>query len=147
MSSGLSLSTAIAVFPCPNCNETINTSMQQCPFCSTAIDRTAAEASEAFTSRVSQACSDASYLKIMLGMLLPFGALMFVPFVSLGGLIGFVLMKYAVPIMTIRWWIKYGRLQTQDPDFRKARKTTIWVGIISLLTLLFLQVSLFGLRL
>jgi hypothetical protein len=79
MSPSLSLSSAVAVFPCPNCTETINTSMQECPFCSAPIDRDAAELSAAATSRISEACSDASYFRIMLGILIPFGATIFSP--------------------------------------------------------------------
>jgi len=140
----LSLSSQVHVFPCPNCRETINTSMQQCPFCSTAIDGAAAETAAAETSRISQACSDASYLKIMLGMLLPFGILIFVPLLGMIGLFGFVFIKYATLVMTIRWWVKYGKLKTTDPDFSKARGTTIWVAAIDVLVIAFLRVHIFG---
>jgi hypothetical protein len=106
-----------------------------------------AEQSAAATSRISQACSDASYLKIMLGVLIPFGVLIFFPFLGLAGLVGFVFLKYAVPVMTIRWWVKYGRLKTTDSDFSKARGTVILVSAISFLVLLFLRVNFFTLRL
>jgi hypothetical protein len=147
MAQSLSLSSSVSVFPCPNCKETINTSMQQCTFCQAPIDRAAAEESAAATSKISQACSDASYLKIMLALIIPFGLLTLVLFLSLAGMVGFVFIKYAVPVMTIRWWIKYGRIKTSDPDYRRARGTVIWVSAISLLILLFLRVTLFGLRL
>ena len=83
MAGSLSLSAAVQVFPCPHCQETINTSVQQCPFCSVPIDHAAAELSAAATSKISQACSDASYLKIMLGILIPFAATIFFPFLGL----------------------------------------------------------------
>jgi hypothetical protein len=145
--SSFSLSAAVHVFPCPNCRETINTSMQQCPFCSAPIDGAAAEVSAGETSRVSQACSDASYLKIMLTSLIGFGLLVFVPFLGGAGLIGFVFVKYAVPVMTIRWWIKFGKLKTSDPDFRTARGTVILVSAVSFLVLAVFRVTLFGFRL
>jgi hypothetical protein len=147
MAGTLSLSSTVQVFPCPNCCQTINTSIQQCPFCSASIDRAAAEESAAITSKVSQACSDASYLKIMLGILIPFGLSILTPFLGLIGIVGFVFIKYAVPVMTIRWWIKYGRIKTTDSDFRSARGTVILVSAISFLILLFVRVTLFGLRL
>ena len=147
MTQSFSLSSTVAVLPCPNCNETINTSMQTCPFCSAPIDRAAAEISAAETSRISQACSDASYLKIMLGILIPFGVVIFFPFLGLFGLVGFVFIKYALPVMIVRWWIKYGRIKTTDPDFRNARGTVIWVSAVSFLVLLFIRVNLFSLRL
>lgn len=120
MSPSLSLTSAVAVLPCPNCQETINTSMQVCPFCSVPIDRDAAEVSAAATSKISQACSDASYLRIILGLLIPFGVGIFFPFLGLLGMGGFVFIKYALPVMIIRWWIKYGRIRTTDPDFAAA---------------------------
>ena len=147
MSLSLNLSETVAVFPCPNCEETINTSMQICPFCSVAIDKEIAEAAASETSKISQACSDASYLKIMLGTLIPFGGLVFFPFLGLAGLAGFVFIKYAVPIMAIRWWIKYGRIKSQDLDLRKARKTVVVASVVSLAVHLFLHVHLFGLTL
>jgi endogenous inhibitor of DNA gyrase (YacG/DUF329 family) len=147
MAGTLSLSSAVQVFPCPSCGETINTSVQQCPFCSAPIDRAEAEKSAAETSRISQACSDASYLKIMLAILIPFGILIFFPFLGLAGMLGFIFIKYAVPVMTIRWWIKYGRIKTTDSDFHNARGTVILVSAISFLVLLFVRVSLFTLRL
>jgi len=147
MSPSLGLSSAVAVLPCPNCKETINTSMRECPFCSAPIDRDVAEVSAAATSRISQACSDASYLRIMLGILIPFGIVIFFPFLGLLGLVGFVFIKYALPVMIVRWWIKYGRIKTTDPDFRRARKMVILVSTISFLVLLLVRVNLFGLRL
>jgi hypothetical protein len=147
MVEGFSLSAAVQVFPCPNCNETINTSMQQCTFCSTPIDHIAAEAAAEATAKISQACSDASYLKIMLGILIPFGATIFFPFLGLAGLVGFVFIKYAVPFMVIRWWIKYGSIKTTDPDFKSARKAAIFVSVVSAIVLFVLHVNLFGLSL
>ena len=147
MAGTLSLSSTVEVFPCPNCGETINTSLDHCSFCSTPIDRAAAEASAAETSRISQACSDASYLRIMLGALIPFGLTIFFPFLGLAGLVGFAFLKYAVPVMSVRWWVKFGRTKTSDPDFRKARKTVILVSAVSLIVLFVLHVQLFGLNL
>lgn len=147
MTGLLSLSPILAVFPCPNCRETINTSVARCPYCSTPIDEAAAKLSAAATSNISQACSDASYLKVMLGILLPFGAVIFFPFLGLFGLVGFVFIKYALPAMLIRWWIKYGRIKTTDPDFRTARNTTTAVSVSCALVFVFLHIHLFGLSL
>ena len=122
--------------------------MRECPFCSAPVDRDIAEVSAAATSRVSQAlCSDASYLRVMLGILIPFGIGVFFPFLGLIGMGGFVFINYALPVMIIRWWIKYGRIKTADTDFFTARKTVIWVSAISFVVLLTVRVTLFGLRL
>jgi hypothetical protein len=135
MAGSLSLSSAVQVFPCPNCKETINTSARQCPFCFTPIDHAAAEIAAAETSRVSQACSDASYLKIMAWMLLSFFGLYFVPFLGLIGLAGYTFLAFAIPVMVIRWWVKFGSLKTDDPDFPSAKRAAIIVGIVALIVL------------
>src|SRR5437667_12096634 len=42
-------------FPCPNCNEIINESMQTCRFCSAPVDPQAASAAAEIQSRVNRA--------------------------------------------------------------------------------------------
>jgi hypothetical protein len=111
--------------PCPNCKETINTSMQQCPFCSVAVDH---ESAAAF-GKVNQACSDASYLKIMAGSALTFFLLRFVPILGTIGVMGFLFLEFAIPVMTIRWWIKFGKIKTDDLEFARAKQTAMFVGI------------------
>jgi len=129
MAQSFSLSSAVSVFPCPNCKETINTSMRECSFCHTPIDRTAAEESAAATSNISQACSDASYLKIMAGSALTFFLIGFIPILGSVGSLGFLFLEFAIPIMTIRWWIKFGKIKTDDLEFARAKQTAMFVGI------------------
>ena len=137
MAGTLSLSSRVAVFPCPNCRETINTAASTCPFCGTLIDLAIAEASAAETSRISQACSDGSYLKIMAWSQLAFAGLIFVPFLGLAGIAGTWFLRVAIPIMFIRWWVKFGRIKTADPEFRGARNDTfVAVGAVALSFLL-----------
>jgi Trk-type K+ transport system membrane component len=129
--STLSFSPTVKVFPCPNCHETINTSMQQCAFCGVPIDSAAAEASAAFTSRISAAVSDASYLSILGWALITFTVLMFVPFLGLLGGVGLIVLRVAIPIMAIRWWIRYGKLKSADPDLKKARTRAIVMTVVA----------------
>jgi hypothetical protein len=129
MSDGLGLSSRIGVFPCPNCKETINTSMQVCSFCSAPIDPAAAAASAEAFARVNQACSDASYLKIMAGSAFTFYLLRFVPVLNLMGIVALWFLEAAIPLMTIRWWAKFGDLRIDDPGFARARRTALHVGV------------------
>jgi hypothetical protein len=126
---GLSLSSKVEIFPCPNCTETINTSMQSCSFCSTPIDPAAADAAAALFARVNQACSDASYLKIMAGSSFTFLFLRLFPFLGLLGAVGFWFLELAVPLMTIHWWLSYGAIRIDDPGFARARRTALVVGL------------------
>ncbi len=137
---GLNLTPAVEVFPCPNCGETINTNMTQCNFCGIAIDRAAAEQAAAATAKVSSAVSDSSYIKIMFGVAGIFFLFRFAIIVAWLGVFGFIFFELAIPVMLIRWWLRYGRIQTSDPDFAPARRTVI---IMSVAVILFYAARLF----
>src|SRR5208283_2229058 len=111
MSDGLGLSSRVGIFPCPNCQETINTSMQVCSFCSAPIDPAAAAAAAQQFARVNQACSDASYLKIMAGSAFTFFLLSFVTVLNLIGIYALSLLEAPLPVMTIRSWALRGDLR------------------------------------
>jgi hypothetical protein len=143
MSTSFSLTPTVQVFPCPNCRETINTTMTACNFCGTAIDNTAAEQAASATTRISSACSDASYLKVMAGLLLPFLGLMFIPLLTLVGVVGLWFLRLAIPFMCIRWWVKYGKIKTTDPDFSNARGTAIWVSVVGVAALIWISFNIF----
>ena len=136
MFESVSLSNQTRVFQCPNCKETIDTSAQQCRFCSAAIDPGAAEAAADVMARVNRACSDASYLKVMGVSVLVFLVLIFVPFAGLLGIAGYYFLVFATPVMAVRWWVRFGRIETEDRDFGRAKRTAIIVGaLVSLLLL------------
>lgn len=125
------------VFQCPNCKQTIDTRAEQCRFCSAPIDAADAERAAALLERVNQACSDASYLRIALVCGLVFLAMAFVPFMGLLGIAGYYFLLIAIPVWTIRWWVRFGRLKAEEGDFRKARKTMLLLAIpVSILLLL-----------
>jgi hypothetical protein len=109
-------------FPCPNCGEIINETMEKCPFCSTAVDSQAAAAGAEIQSKVNQSVSDASYLRIAAVAMWVFLGLSFIPIIPLVGW-GFLGLFVAVVVMLIRWQVKFGRLQTKDPDYPKARRS------------------------
>jgi hypothetical protein len=125
----------IQVFQCPSCQEFINTSMNQCRFCGMLIDAALAQASAHHQADTSRACSDANYLKIMTRTMPVFFLLNLIPVV--GGFAGWglIFLLIAVPILIVRWWVKYGGIQTQDADYPKARSSTfisliIWVAMV-----------------
>jgi hypothetical protein len=43
------------------------------------------------------------------------------------GWLGFTFLEFAIPFMCIRWWVKYGRIQTTDPDFANATLSASYV--------------------
>jgi len=154
MAGSLSLMSQQArVFQCPKCKETIDTSEPECRFCHAPIDEGAAEAAAEVMAKVNQACSDASYLKVMAIAVLVTFVLSFVPFVSFLGTCALIFLLFAVPIMLVRWWVKFGSLQTSEQDFSRARGIVIGISIpgallpfIGLFLLFGMFVSLFGIR-
>lgn len=135
------LSEAAQVFDCPSCGETINTSMSQCPYCKIAVDPQTAQAAAELTSKVSAACSDGSYVRIVAGSLLAFFLLALVPFLGGPGRFGYDVLLVLVPVLAIRWWIRYASLRTSDPDFRRARRDVRIALGIWIIFLLFTVVS------
>lgn len=108
-------------FPCPGCNEIISDAAQVCRYCSAPIDKQAAEVAAELQSKVNQACSDASYLKITAVAMFSFVNLSLIPFLPLV-YFGFIFTFFAVIVMALRWQQKFGRLQTNDPDYAIARR-------------------------
>ena len=119
----------VRMLQCPSCNETIDASSQQCRFCLAPIDPIAAQAAADVMSKVNQACSDASFLKTAAGAILVAFVLRFVPFVSGLGNVAFLVLLMAVPAMAIRWWVKFLGIETNEADFRRAKKTVAAIGI------------------
>lgn len=139
MANGLSLtsiSTNAGIFECPVCKQTIDASSTECRFCSAPIDPIAAEAAAEKMAKVNQACSDASFLRTMAFAFLAFIVIMFIPFMGLLGVAGYWFLMFAVPFMSIRWWIKFGAIRVDDRDLKRARTTVIVVSILGSLPFL-----------
>jgi len=109
-------------FPCPNCNEIINDSMQTCRYCSAPVDPQAASAAAENQTRVNRACSDASFLRSAAAAMFGLLALSVVPFISFLMYLGFIITFFVVLVLIIRWQIKFGRLKTNDVDYQRAKR-------------------------
>jgi hypothetical protein len=109
-------------FPCPNCGEIINDSMQTCRFCSAPVDPQAASAAAELQTRVNRACSDASFVRTAAAAMFVLLALSIVPFISLITYLGFIITCFVVLVLIVRWQIKFGRLQTNDLDYNRAKR-------------------------
>jgi hypothetical protein len=136
MAKGFSITAGlnqVRVFQCPHCKETSNTAARQCPFCSTPIDPQAAEAAAEVMAKVNQACSDASYLRITAGSMAAFFGLSLLPIVATIGYWGLTFLVFAIPVLAIRWWIRFGSIRTDDSGFRAAKRATlVSIGIWAL---------------
>jgi len=133
MAKSLSLTAAdgnLGIFECPACKQTIDASSTQCRFCSAPVDPEAAQAAAEKMAKLNQACSDASYLRTAAISIFVFFGVMFIPFMGLLGLAGYYFLLVAVPVLAIRWWVKFGGIQADDSDFRRARITVIVISIL-----------------
>ena len=65
----------------------------------------------------------------MLGVFVTFLLAMFVPLFGVVGLAGVWFLRIAIPIMCLRWWIRYGGTWTADLDMARAKRTAIFASV------------------
>jgi hypothetical protein len=124
------------LFPCPSCQATIRTTAQ-CPFCSASIDpRTIPEAA-ARMHRFNQACREANYLGTLAFLILLFSVVVSILGNARRAAFGQWFLLIGVPAMAIRWWVRFGAMRSDDPDFQSARRDVklavgIWIAFFLL---------------
>jgi hypothetical protein len=123
--------------------ETIDTMQTECRFCGAQIDAAEAEKAAELMARVNQACSDASYLRIAAIAILVFLGMMLVPFLSWYGMWSFYFLIFAVPVMAVRWWVRFGFINADDSDFVRGRLTVAVISLLVLFPLIRVLASLF----
>jgi hypothetical protein len=139
MANSLSLtatSTNAGIFECPVCRQTIDASSTQCRFCSAVIDPAVAAAATEKMARVNQACSDASFLRTMAISFFAFLGIMFIPFVGGAGYYGMLFLTFAIPFMSVRWWIKFHDLRPDDREFNRGKSAVILISALSLIPMI-----------
>ena len=126
--------TAIRVFRCPSCDETISAEARNCRFCNLAIDAATAEQLIRENQRVTNAVAKANTfrLSVLMAALMTIGAIM--NLLTQGSLI-----PVFVPLIAIGYgvyWLYQNRsLVTKDSDFPLAVKKVkltivVWVGAL-----------------
>jgi hypothetical protein len=136
-------------FPCPKCNELINTGMDKCSYCSAPIDPAEAEAAAAVQDQVNRAYSDASFNRNMAVGMWVFFLIRFIPFVGIAGWIGMFILMVLVPIRLVMWQVRFRGIKTNDPDHKRAKTNRnvaflIWIPLPILLGLAFLVLAYFA---
>jgi hypothetical protein len=127
-SLNLGAAAAARVFECPACKETINTSVSQCPYCLAVVDARQAQFAADQMGQINQACSDASYLRVMAGTMVAAASLRWAPIVWSVGYMAYLFLSFAIPIMAIRWMLRFRAIRTDDRDF-KAAKRAPWIAL------------------
>lgn len=134
--------TDLKSFPCPSCQQFINSSMTACKFCSAPLDAQAVSLAIENQEIVNNAYNKASNLRILAGVLATSFLGRFIPFLGIFATILFFIILIGLPFLLIYWQIRFGGINTTDPDFKQARKywfTSLGIWII----FLFIQVMLF----
>ncbi len=120
------LSAQPSILACPSCGQMIYSDSTKCRFCSAEIDPVAAVAGAALQKKVNDACNLA---KVTRHMATAMWVLFLVGFVFTAGRLGVVGLFFVVPVSVIVWQIKYGNLQTTDPDYQKAKRDR-WIALV-----------------
>jgi len=123
-------------FRCPNCNEMINDSMKQCPFCSVQVDPAIVSLMAERQEKANRAYNDGSFLKIAAIAMFVFLAVSLIPFL---GVIyyGFLVTFVVVLFLLIRWQLTFGSLLTNDADYKVAKRSRntaliLWLAAVPL---------------
>ena len=131
---------SVRTFPCPKCNELVMTGVDKCRHCASPIDATAAATAADAQDKVNSAYSDASFMRNLSAGMWVFFLIRFIPFIGIAGWVGMLGLMVGVPVKLILWQVKFGRLQTEDPDYKKAKTNRliaflIWLPLPILLVL------------
>ena len=134
------------IFPCPSCGEMIYSDVKSCRFCSAPVDSEAAARGAHLQQQVNNACNHAKMLR---HSAVSMWVMLLLSFVLGHALWAFHGLMVVIPVWLIYWQITYGKLESGDPDFKRARRDRLVASIIwapSLLVFLLIWVpSIIGL--
>jgi len=119
------LSAQPSILACPSCGQMIYSDSTKCRFCSAEIDPVAAAEGAALQKKVNDACNLA---KVNRHMATAMWGLFLLGFIFGAARLGVVGLFFAVPVSVLVWQIKYGNLQTADPDYKKAKRDR-WIAL------------------
>jgi len=86
------------------------------------VDFEAAKIAAELQSKVNQACNDASYLRTAAVTIFVLLGVSLVPFIAFVGYLGSLFTFFIVVVLFIRWQVKFGKLQTSDVDYARAKR-------------------------
>jgi len=120
-------------FKCRICDESIDPSLTNCPYCGAVIG--SAESEIPSPSSSDKACKEATILKVMARALAVSFLAVAMSVVEGLAFFAFITLLISVPVMLIRWWMKYRNLPPTNPGYARARQevsfaAVIWVGVI-----------------
>ncbi|HMV86656.1 MAG TPA: hypothetical protein PLD20_25265 [Blastocatellia bacterium] len=111
---------------CGNCLERINAALTNCPYCGAVVEPYADAQPE---PTAAQAAADARILKLLARVELVFFVLSFFPLTHLA-FFGFAILLFGVPVLWLRWWIKYRRLRSAGSEYELAKGNAIAAALL-----------------
>jgi hypothetical protein len=108
-------------FPCPNCGNYIHTERRECNFCRVPVSSEAAETFADLQEKVNSAYSDAITVRHFATVFLASYLLSLFFVRCITGLIA-IATFFLVPILLVRWQVRYGQIVSNDPDLKTARR-------------------------
>jgi hypothetical protein len=134
-------------FRCPSCREYINTDMAECRFCSAPVDPAIAAQLAERQQTVNDAVSDAGNLRAYAGTCAGAFLVSFLPLARCVAFPLFLVTAVVIPVLLVRWQVRYGALSSSDSDFGEARRKWLvalglWAAPLAIY-LLFLTASIF----
>jgi hypothetical protein len=120
--------------------------VETCRHCSSPIDAAVAEAAADIQEKANAAYSDAMVIRNLAVGMWVFFLIRFIPFIGIVGWLGMGALLLGVPVKLIIWQVKFGRIKTNDPDYKKARTNRL-IAFLIWLPLPLLIVFFFGLLL
>jgi hypothetical protein len=149
--ASLNLRDQSRIYACGVCGATVNTSLRECPACRVRLDPTQVGAAADLMARISGACADARSIKITaeffaIGLFAAKGLLHWGPTPLPSGDRPWDMLSLAwkaiglasliVPVMVMRWYVRFQSLRSPDPDLPKARRDVrIGLGIFVVIAL------------
>jgi hypothetical protein len=113
----------IQVIRCPHCKEYIDARSAHCRFCRGYIDTLTTQVSAELQERVNAAYNDGLTVRNTAGVCLILAVIQLVkPLLGLFTEIALLCVFVAVPVMLVKWQLRFGQLQTDDPDYPQAKK-------------------------
>jgi len=115
---------------CPNCMGAMEANAAVCPLCGLPVDWKSVQEAKALQSLTGKACRSAGHLKISAAALIACYLLHFLPIIDIPAIVGLLVLLVILPGWSLRWWEKYSKIESTNPEFTKARKTVKMVGLL-----------------
>jgi hypothetical protein len=119
------------MFRCPSCKEVIRTGKPVCQYCNFSIDGPTAHAEALKFQAGIDACASANHIKslnyaapvlLLMDIALLYSGSTDNPFMSPRMPIYASILPLGALVAVVQWGVKYGALQTDDPDFPEAKR-------------------------